>query len=585
MKTAISPSPENPAFPSPTHRAARHTRNHPIGESITWLLFARIPTETSRVSSWRSLLHFDISDHLVKQLLLLPLLILLCQCGAPSAPRCHAISFRIKTPAPELLTEAANAWKDMSQKPSPDARARYNSATAKLFDRMECGRRGWDYQATRLGTTIDRSHTLGTGLNLEDLDALVPATNVDCKGIGKRHHDPGIGIPLVGWKSSKTITDRQFEFAPPSGLPLNLTAILDFSKSPPTWRFVYGGKVPSVQIGRRDENVAIDWSAPSALYWRMSDLDDLNLMKVFLPTRFTDHAGLFFATPYTPEKIPVVFVHGLNSSPGTYKTLYNELVEQKWFREEYQVLFFSYPTGIAWPYNAAEFRRQLKRAQAYAASKGSLGNWDRMVVVGHSMGGVISKASLIEPGDRFYKASYNRPIEELRVSKQTREAIRQVRLYDPLDAPSRAIFMAAPLQGAPAADRFIWQAVSSIIRIPKVLTIDFATATLSEITSAIQQGGQTRPPLTSIGTLSPNYAAYSAMKKSPFRDDLTYHAIIGDRGKNNSPNSSDGIVPYWSSHLDGAASEKIVPASHTLTAHPDTIAEVARILQLHLKGQ
>ncbi|MEJ6580280.1 MAG: hypothetical protein QNL33_20225 [Akkermansiaceae bacterium] len=115
-------------------------------------------------------------------------------------------------------------------------------------------------------------------------------------------------------------------------------------------------KQAAFQVG---EVFAIDWSAPSALYWRMSDLDDLNLLKVFLPTRFTDHAGLFFATPY----------------------------------------------------NAAEFRPQLKRAQAYAASKGSLDNWDRMVVVGHSMGGGISKASLIEPGDRFFKASYSRPID------------------------------------------------------------------------------------------------------------------------------------------------------------------------------
>ncbi|YCM44702.1 alpha/beta fold hydrolase [Verrucomicrobiaceae bacterium 227] len=521
----------------------------------------------------------------MKQLLLLPFLFLLCQCGAPSAPRCHTISLRIKTPAPDLLVEAAQAWKEMSRTPSLDARARYNSATARLFDKMECGKDGWNTHASRIGTTIDRTHTLGTGLDLEDLDALVPASNVDVKGIGKRHQDPGIGLPLVGWKSSKTITDRQFEFAPPSGLPLNLTAILDFSKPTPTWRFIYGGQVPEVRIGRRSEPVAIDWSAPSALYWRMSDLDDLDLLKVFLPTRFTDHAGLFFATPYTSKKIPIVLVHGLNSSPGTYKALYNDLVGQKWFRDKYQVLFFSYPTGIAWPYNAAEFRRQLHRAQKYAASKGPLDKWENMVVIGHSMGGVISKASLIEPGDRFYKASYARPIEQLRVSETTRDAIRQVRLYEPLQSPSRAIFMAAPLQGAPAADRFIWQAVSSIIRIPKVLTIDFATATLSEISSAIQQGGQTRPPLTSIGTLSPNYRAYSALKDSPFRDGLTYHSIIGDRGKNDSPKSSDGIVPYWSAHLDGAASEKIVPASHSLTRHPATLAEVSRILQLHLKSQ
>jgi len=44
--------------------------------------------------------------------------------------------------------------------------------------------------------------------------------------------------------------------------------------------------------------------------------------------------------------------------------------------------------------------------------------------------------------------------------------------------------------------------------------------------------------------------------------DIPYHSIIGDRGRGDTPNSSDGVVPYWSSHLDGAQSEKIVPSEH-----------------------
>lgn len=472
----------------------------------------------------------------------------------------------------------------METSSSPAALAQYNAATAKLFDQLGCGTARWDDRAERLGTQLDRSHTLGTGLQLEDLDALLPASRVTLRHMGKRSVDPGIGVPLVGWKSTKSRTERRYKFAPPSGLPLNLTAILDFSKQPPSWRFVYGGRVPEIEIGRRKEALAIDWSAPAGLYWRMSDLDDSSLLKVFLPSRVTDLAGIFFATPYDPDKIPIVFVHGLNSSPGTFKTLYNDLVGQKWFRDKYQVLFFSYPTGIAWPYNAAEFRRELREAQQYAASKGSLEHWNRMVVVAHSMGGVISRASLVEPGERFYHATYRRPIEKLHVSASTRDAIRKTRLYKPLEAPKRIVFMATPHQGAPLADRFIWQTISSIIRLPKTLTIDLATATLSEITGAIERGGQPRPPMTSIGTLSPSYNSYAALRQSPFRDHLVYHSIIGDRGSHNSPDSSDGIVPYWSSHLDGAQSERIVADGHSLCANPETIAEVTRILHLHLKN-
>ena len=44
---------------------------------------------------------------------------------------------------------------------------------------------------------------------------------------------------------------------------------------------------------------------------------------------------------------------------------------------------------------------------------------------------------------------------------------------------------------------------------------------------------------------------------------------------------SDGIVPYWSSHLDGAQSELVVRSSHNAHQNPQAIAEVKRILKLH----
>ena len=61
-----------------------------------------------------------------------------------------------------------------------------------------------------------------------------------------------------------------------------------------------------------------------------------------------------------------------------------------------------------------------------------------------------------------------------------------------------------------------------------------------------------------------------------------YHSIIGDRGKGDSPNSTDGVVPYWSSHFDGAQSEVIVPGPHGACELPQTIVELDRILRLNL---
>jgi hypothetical protein len=85
---------------------------------------------------------------------------------------------------------------------------------------------------------------------------------------------------------------------------------------------------------------------------------------------------------------------------------------------------------------------------------------------------------------------------------------------------------------------------------------------------------------TGINDLSPKSPVLIGLGELPI--EAPYHSIVGDRGRGDTPNSSDGVVPFWSSHLDGAQSELIVPGSHSAYALPQTIAELKRILYLHL---
>src|SRR5205814_9747789 len=89
----------------------------------------------------------------------------------------------------------------------------------------------------------------------------------------------------------------------------------------------------------------------------------------------------------------------------------------------------------------------------------------------------------------------------------------------------------------------------------------------------------------SVDTLAPNNRFVVAINKIPMTKQIPYHSIIGDRGRGDTPNSSDGVVPYWSSHLDGAKSEKIVPSDHGANQNPEAIAEVIRILKEHIAGK
>jgi len=516
--------------------------------------------------------------------------LLLCQCGTPSAPVCRSLPRASRGDVNQQVQEARLSWTSIAAAESSAERQQavlsYNAAVTKLVDRLRCGPGSYHDKAAAMGTAIDETHSIGAGLSLKDLDAMIPAAAVSTDGIGTRHVVEGMGVPVVGWKKTAEEGAQRWEFEPPTGVPLNLTAVLRFpAGKPPQWAFWYPGKARPVEVGSNKVPLAADWTAPSAFYWHMSDLDDLDLAKVFLPSRFTEETRLYVTSPYDPKRIPLILVHGLKSSPGAYKKLYNELNREPWFRDNYQVWFYSYPTGNNWTFSAARFRQEMARADAFVRKQGPTGQWERMVVVGHSMGGVISHASLKKPGDQLYRAFQERPIEQITRNKETREAIRQLTMYEPMAQPDRVVFLAAPHRGSPMADRFFSEWMTNLIRLPKKLTVDLVDLTLNDFGSLLTTGeSSSKGWFTSVGSLSPSYPAYKALDRVPFREGLKIHSVIGDRGKGDTPESSDGIVPYWSSHLGAVESEVIVPAGHSVQNSPECATEVKRILKLHLNG-
>lgn len=514
--------------------------------------------------------------------------LVLCQCGTPSPPTCRGLPRASRGDVNLHLDQARSAWQTLAVAGSAadrDAALRsYNDAVAKLVSRIHCGKGSVHEKAAAMGTTIDEKYSLGAGTRLADLDALVPASEVSTKAVGERHVTGGMGVPVVGWKKTAEEGKPRWEFEPPTGIPYNLTAVLRFpAGKSPEWAFLYPGRAKTVKVGSKEIAMAADWSAPAALYWHMSDIDDLDLEKVLLPSRFSEETALYVVAPYDPKRIPLVLVHGLNSSPGTFKRLYNELNREPWFRERYQVWVYSYPTGNNWMYSAARFRQEMKKADQFARKHGPTDQWEKMVIVAHSMGGVITHASLKKPGDTMLQAFHNGSIDQLTTNKKTREAIKILAMYEPLQPPDRVIFLAAPHQGSPSADRFFSALLRRLIRLPKTLTVDLVDFTLNDFSSLATSGeASSKGWFTSIGSLSPGYPAYQSLRQVPFREGLKRHSVIGDRGRGDTPDSSDGIVPYWSAHLDGVQSEKIVPFGHSVQACPECAVEVKRILNLHL---
>jgi pimeloyl-ACP methyl ester carboxylesterase len=229
------------------------------------------------------------------------------------------------------------------------------------------------------------------------------------------------------------------------------------------------------------------------------------------------------------------------------------------------------------------FREIMRDACSFARSQGDDEKLKRMVVVGHSMGGLVTRSSITSPGNTFYDAFFQVPIDQLEVSASTKDLIKAMTLYEPLEEPSRVVYMAVPHRGSPLANMAFANWISRLIRLPKTLTVELLDTTLQTV-STIAEGGQPAEMLpTSINSLSPTGKSNLALNQLPPPDTVPIHSVIGDRGRGDSPDSSDGVVPYWSAHIEPVESELVVPSNHSVQEHPEAAAELKRILQIHLQ--
>ncbi|MGL5018913.1 MAG: esterase/lipase family protein, partial [Luteolibacter sp.] len=143
----------------------------------------------------------------------------------------------------------------------------------------------------------------------------------------------------------------------------------------------------------------------------------------------------------------------------------------------------------------------------------------------------------------------------------------------------RAVFICTPHRGSEMAISNIGELGMRLIALPVTISSGISESVISSL-GAFTGGAAVMP--NSVTSLSPKNPTLKVIDQAYFR--APHHSIIGDRGRGDTPNSSDGVVPYWSSHLSTAKSEKIVPGPHGSCELPETITELKRILHLHLKS-
>ena len=143
--------------------------------------------------------------------------------------------------------------------------------------------------------------------------------------------------------------------------------------------------------------------------------------------------------------------------------------------------------------------------------------------------------------------------------------------------------MSTPHRGSDLASNWLGRIGSMLVRTPtRLLAIG---RVLRQDVKPDPAALQLKRFPNSVDTLAPNNRFVVAINKIPITPGIPYHSIVGDRGRGDTPNSSDGVVAYWSSHLNGARSEFIAPCNHSSPLNPEAIAEVHRILKLNAQSR
>src|SRR5881392_3860112 len=167
----------------------------------------------------------------------------------------------------------------------------------------------------------------------------------------------------------------------------------------------------------------------------------------------------------------------------------------------------SYPTGYPFPYSAAILREELDEVEK------QFPKLKPMVVIGHSMGGCISRLLLTDSGDELWMKIFGRPPDEVPLSPKTREYFQQELFFRHRLEIGRVIFIASPLRGSNMATGLIGGLANMIIREPTVSSQ--ASKEMLRHTSIRKKELKPMQRANSVGSLSPKSRFLKAVNTIP----------------------------------------------------------------------
>lgn len=492
-----------------------------------------------------------------------------------------AYLFFVNDAEPEQMERMRNLYNLATERAATQLFEQTRGATADA-GRMELMLEHVRVQVGRMEVRLPRGQ--------EHPNELVPASRLKFDGVRNTYRRDGVGAAFVAVadeaQSSQSGPLREASYMAVSatlrfpgdsleGVMQAREAIVDVCDS---------YQCVDTDIAGRRVPLAANFTAPYALWLSRSRFGQQGDRALLKRESALTSPRIYMLQPYDPKRRTVVLLHGLGGSPDAWVDLANDILGDDALRRHYQVWQVFYPTNLPIAENRDEIRRALLDAMATLDPDGTAPASDGMTLIGHSMGGVISRLLVVESGDALWQALLGRKADA--PMRQRLALLEPYLSLTPMPQVDRIILLASPHRGSPTASGWIGRAASRLIRLPVT-----ALNTVSAVADAIQHDAPEQAQalrkrqMDSVEALSDHGEYLRTTATLPVASGVAYHSIIG-RNDPAAPleASTDGVVPYSSSHLEGAMSELIVTSGHGVQETPEAILEVRRILRAGAAG-
>lgn len=424
----------------------------------------------------------------------------------------------------------------------------------------------------------------------DSVDELWPTEDYRVDRMEPRVEGDGLGVPvIVGhlFPDRSATPDRFY----PRNMRLPATAVMtpggDLAGG--AWRGSIVSltlhdpqREPAIVVGMSRYPLAYDLTTPLAHQLLKSPLKQYSLEGVVRPGRLEEWTGIYMSEPYRPGAIPVVFIHGLSSSPMTWLVAMNSLRADPVIRQRYQFWVAFYPTGAGVLKSMVKLRDDLRDIRQWFDASGSDASIDQMVLVGHSLGGVSAKILSESSGRAVEAAVFRVPLEQVRMSDETRAGVEKLLRFEPVPSVRRIVMLAAPHRGSRRANQLIGRVTDALTR-PAQPTQDLLDEIRAMNSPEVFMPEYRRRSFSTVDNLEPTSPVLLALADLPISPLVAHHSIIGVLNPELPPSMhGDLVVPYDSAHVGTAESELIVRRTHFCTGAPEVVAEFRRILRLHI---